>query len=700
MAFGAQLSVVSLLWSALFATAFAGDVLRTHGFTTCLESSDIEVKKLDISFDRTSNKINFDIVGSSKKSQKIKASLVVNAYGQSFTKDFDPCDKKTKVDKLCPVPAREFVAKDELELPDEVISKIPSIAFAIPDLEAEATLKLKSKDGDDDLACIKSTVNNGKTLQTPAVSYAAVGIAGAALVLTGISALSAGGTPGVASSGPSFGDVVGWFHSMATNGMLSVNYPPVYRSFTKNFAFSGGLLPWTQMQTSIDSFRNVTGGNLTTDSVEFLKNATLVFSDQSSSKSKRSLDNALSFSRLVARDSDSDNSGVNHIVKGIQGYVEQLSIPKSNTFMTVLLIFAIVIAAIAAGILLLKVILEVWALRGSFPAALTDFRKHYWGLLARTITNLILILYGIWTLYCVFQFTRGDSWAAKVLAAVTLAIFTAILAFFTWRIWSLARKFKKSDGDATALYEDRETWRKYSLFYDAYKQGYWWLFVPLIAYMFIKGCIIAGADGHGLIQSGGQLIVEAVLLVLLLWARPYETKSSQWIHISIQVVRVLSVACIIVFVQELGMSQTTKTVTGVALVAVQSTLTGILAILIAVNAIIMLCRKNPHLKRQEDREKAGRDLDNLTPLDARNSLLMETRENERREDLGKLNNTSLYEPYRDIPLKKSHHTPSESTDRLVTNAPLPGRNRRNVSQDSDGPSLYSDHRDQHVGRAY
>ncbi len=112
------------------------------------------------------------------------------------------------------------------------------------------------------------------------------------------------------------------------------------------------------------------------------------------------------------------------------------------------------------------------------------------------------------------------------------------------------------------------------------------------------------------------------------------------INIFIQVVRALSVVCILVFVEELGIAQTTQTITGVVLIAVQSALTAVLAILIAVNAIIMCCKENPHRKRRKEAgkssnptpnssssnpgtEKLNRDLDNLTPLDARNSLLMD-----------------------------------------------------------------------------
>ena len=560
---------------------------------------------------------------------------------------------------------------------------MPAIAFQVPDIAAIATLQLKPKGSDENVACVKSQVSNGKTADVPAVAYISAGVAGAALVLTGVTAASSaftGGSGAAASSAggagtisPSFTEVFGWLQGMAMNGMLSVNYPQVYRSFSKNFAFSTGLIPWGQMQTAIDNFRASTGGNLTQSSFQFLQNATLVFPDGSQDSSERSsLGKAKRafdyFSQLAAREIETSvgNDGSNTTidapgapesirvaVRGIEAYVNQLSIPSANTFMTVLLIVAIVIAAIAVGILFVKVVLEFWALFGSFPESLTGFRKHYWGSIARAITNLILILYGVWVLYCVFQFTNGDSWAAKTLAGVTLAIFTGILGFFSYKIWSVARQLKNSEGDASALYDDKNIWVKYSLFYESYRRDYWWIFVPTIGYMFARGCILAAADGHGMVQSGAQLAVEAVMLILLLWSRPYERRSGNIINISIQVVRVLSVVCILVFVEEFGIAQTTQTVTGVVLIAVQSALTGILAILIIWNAVIACCKENPHRKRRKEmgkrellplnltflttstlimscdhitftnnpKEKIQRDLDTLTPLDARNSLL-------------------------------------------------------------------------------
>lgn len=489
------------------------------------------------------------------------------------------------------------------------MSAIPSIAFSVPDLDSQATMQLKAVDGGQQLACITSTVTNGKTLNVNSVAYIAAGMAAGALALSGLSALSAAGQAGAPTSSPTFGEVVGWFQSMALNGMVSAPLPGVYQSWSKNFAFSTGLFTWDSAQRSIDTFREKTGGNLTENNVDFLRNnATLIHVDQGLNMTKR----ALEYATLWARDEINTNVGngtegssesdskVMHSVKGMQGYFEELTIPSGNTFMTVLLIFAIVIAAITVGILLFKVILESWALCGNFPKRLTNFRKRYWWILAKTITNLILVLYGIWVLYCVYQFKNGDSWAAKLLAGITLALFTAVLVFFTWKIYSIAQKFKKMEGDSSALYENKEVWRKYSIFYENYKKNYWWIFVPIIIYMFARGCVIAGADGHGMAQIAGQLIVESILLALLLWARPFTLKSGNWINIIIQVVRVLSAVCILVFVEELGVAQTTKTVTGLVLVVMQAVLTGLLAILIAVNAIVICCKQNPHRKKRKE----------------------------------------------------------------------------------------------------
>lgn len=610
-------------------------ILTTSGFISCLPESNITVQNLDIKYNADEKQVTFDVTGTSASEQNVTAQLNVVAYGINvYQRSFDPCSSSTYVSHLCPVPEGQFLATGTQVIPDEYASQIPRIAFSVPDIIATATLELKTLDTDVDVACIRATVNNGKTAHAPAVSYVAAGIAGAALIMTG--ATTAGAAAGTAGGGlatggstapnagtttPSFIEVFSWFQGLAMNGMISVNYPPVYRSFTKNFAFSTGIIPWTAMQTSIDKFRARTGGNLTENSVQYLKDSRTEYMVGVSKVSRRAYN-----SIITARDSIStsvDTVGTNSAsnvsshsplpaettLNGIKAYVEELSVPEANTFLTVLLIVACVIAIIVVGILLCKVILETWALFGSFPKSLAGFRKHYWATMARSIIQLILVLYGIWVLYCIFQFTNGDSWAAKTLAAASLTIVSGILAYFAFKIWQTATLLKQMDGDASGLYRDKENWLKYSMFYDSYSKDYWWMFIPVILYMFSKGCILAAGNGHGLGQTIAQLIIELLMLGLLIWKRPFERRSGNVINIIIQVVRGLSVACILVFVEELGISQTTQTVTGVVLIAVQSILTTVLAILIATNAMIVFFKQNPHRKRRKAANKDSGDLD-------------------------------------------------------------------------------------------
>lgn len=82
----------------------AGDVLKTNGYSSCLNgTSDITVDKLDIEFDRTTKKVKFDVAGSNGKQQKVMAKIIVKAYGiEVYNNQFDPCNEGTKVDQLCP----------------------------------------------------------------------------------------------------------------------------------------------------------------------------------------------------------------------------------------------------------------------------------------------------------------------------------------------------------------------------------------------------------------------------------------------------------------------------------------------------------------------------------------------------------------------------------------------------------------------
>jgi spore coat protein U-like protein len=104
-------TLVALASLALLPSVLAADVLKTNGFSNCNNgSSTVKVNNVDISFDKSTGNIDFDVSGTSTQQQFVTAELIVTAYGvKVYNNSFDPCDDSTKVDQLCPGMSHEFV---------------------------------------------------------------------------------------------------------------------------------------------------------------------------------------------------------------------------------------------------------------------------------------------------------------------------------------------------------------------------------------------------------------------------------------------------------------------------------------------------------------------------------------------------------------------------------------------------------------
>ena len=284
----------------------------------------------------------------------------------------------------------------------------------------------------------------------------------------------------------------------------------------------------------------------------------------------------------------------------------------------------LVLAGLAVAMLLLRLVLELWALCGHLSKRFEEFRQDYWIIFFTTIVRVVVIVYGTWALYCLYQFRAGDSWAASLLAALTLAVFTVLIGFFTLRIFYLAGKARSLEGGVDELYEHKPWMRKYGFFDHQFKSRLWWFFVPIIILSLVRAFLIVFGAGSGLVQAIGILAAEGIFLVILFWRRPYDGRGANVVNAMIAVVRVLSIICILIFVQELGksvsvtklisgISRTTQTILGVVLIAIQSTLTVVLAILIIISGIASCLHKRKPTPRNI-RQSAGSD-DDLRPLD-------------------------------------------------------------------------------------
>ncbi|KAK9366057.1 hypothetical protein V1509DRAFT_649053 [Lipomyces kononenkoae] len=611
MRYFSAISSLAVLATSRFVQA--DGTIGTSTFYTCDNiNATIIASNFSVSYSQQTKNITFDIAGTSEEQQNVTATIFVSAYGKNlFNYTFDPCDYN--IGPLCPAPSGTFSANGSVAIPSQYASQVPSIAFSLPDLDGYAKLTISNSESQEEIGCFQSSFSNGKTARQPSVTYASAAIAGAALAVSGLAMLShaafSASSSFTSGSSPGVADVVGWTQSMAMNGMMSVNYPTVFKAFSQNFGWSLCMIPWSGMQQGIDNLRSHTGGNMTLSSWEVLQASTVLdyqtgavilvnntASNDAGSKLIRRL--TLDGIDLSASNSTTANgSQAVHVLTTVQGigrYVEHLMLPNANTFMTVLIFFAIILGIVVCSILLFRIVLEIWTQFGSLSKPLESFRHRYWLFMGSTIVRVILILYGTWVLYCLYQFKLGDSWASLLLASITLGIFTAIIGGFTIRIFWIAHKASKQGG-IEELYEHKPWIRRYGLFYGQFKSQYWWFFVAITVVTVGRSAFIALGDGNGLVQVIGQLVIEILFVLVLFAIRPFSSRSGNVINAIIAIVRIASLACILVFVEELGIAAETTTIVGIVLIVIQAVLTALLALLIIIQAIVVLL-ENPKRK--------------------------------------------------------------------------------------------------------
>ena len=89
------------LLSALPAGVLGGDILSTTGFSECVNNPSIKVTNLNVTYNKNTRQLDFDVAGISTEVQKVEAKLIVSAYGKEVYSDsFNPCD--TGMPEMCP----------------------------------------------------------------------------------------------------------------------------------------------------------------------------------------------------------------------------------------------------------------------------------------------------------------------------------------------------------------------------------------------------------------------------------------------------------------------------------------------------------------------------------------------------------------------------------------------------------------------
>lgn len=370
------------------------------------------------------------------------------------------------------------------------VAAIPPIALTIPDFEGEAILRIFSNTSRSQIACYSAVLTNGATFSHPAAVGSILGVfTFVALIASFATAIYGEAVPTMRlhyAHSLSVGVVFAVWHHIFFTGALSVNWPSVLPSWWSNFAWAGGMIYSSSMQSSID---NLIGNNIgNTASIGAAQsgneNANVgggfdvasLYKRAFTSDMERRSDHPLfrdivseiygrGRSVVLRRDvvqrqvertlqsratTDGSNDGYQWggsavrdglplpgNYSGFAGNLASEGIRVSNAFVTGLLWFIILLVLVVAAGIALKWILEGLARFKTIKEdRLKFFREHWIGYTAAVALRTCYIAFFMIMFLTIFQFTYGSSSGVKAIAAIFFILFfVGMLGLATYAYW-------------------------------------------------------------------------------------------------------------------------------------------------------------------------------------------------------------------------------------------------------------------------
>ncbi|KAJ7502727.1 hypothetical protein B0H11DRAFT_2187957 [Mycena galericulata] len=609
--------LLSLLLLLLPLPSFAvtDGTLFTSSVTYCEPPETLLIQQFDVKYFNANQSIFFDISAASVENNvNVSANILVNVYGLRLVNvTIDLCS--ILAGALCPLPMYNFVGSQSISLPNSlgVSNRIPSIAFSIPDLEAYAQLTLVEVGTGQIKACVQATLSNGWSTRQPAVEWATAGLALFALL-----AAAWQSTRPHAVVPYRLLDLLHFYQTIAATAFLSLNYPSLYRAFAINFAWAMGLIssPNSKLQTSIDTMRALTGGNMANASA----GAAVGFVDRKLSpwNTNLQLPSSSSFTQSLFADTSSADTGMTNLTfnrialngiqqltttegevqtvtsdssnilqAGIPIYVNSIHIATANAFMTTFLVSLIVVAiALAVAALAYGALYAANHFHWGTPEKRHRLKSSYlayiraWALrLSRRPDPAPQGLIGLppITILTFYQWSLKDSWLSVLLSVIA---FLAIWALVIYPVFLTLRLVRRQSQDGLEF--NSEHLASHGPLYAQYRTPRYYFFIPFLLSTFVKAVVIAAGAGNGIAQVIVLLIVELAVVVAHILLKPYNSRGGDVFSTYLAIVRLVCTGSMIAFVESISIAAIPR----VAIGAVISVIFSIAVLILAINLFL------------------------------------------------------------------------------------------------------------------
>ncbi|KAF2859690.1 TRP-domain-containing protein [Piedraia hortae CBS 480.64] len=451
--------------------------LFTGNFGDCLGNSLINVTRFDAAYYKDNMTVLFHLEGNSGlANESLMMFIGVYAYGENrFDLTFNPCN--ANINSLCPLNRSVPVeAAGIIPVAPADVANIPPIALSIPDFEGEAILRIFANSTQSEIGCYSAVITNGNSFGQPKAGGTILGVFTLVTLLTSFAtAIYGDSVPTMRlhyAHSLSVGLVIAVFQHIYFSGALSVNWPSVLVAWWSNFAWAGGMIHSSSMQSSINRLIGNNVGNTSQvgaasagstqeslgggyDISKIYKRAvdlglkpfsshpiardvaTEIYRVPDEIFSKRHIyqrDLTHAIARRGLANSSTGYTFYGHPVgnglplpgnySGFAGTLAPLDIGASNAFMTgflwLLILFAILVGAIVA----FKFALEGLAGAKMIKQDRLRFFRQHWVqyTVALALRTWYLALFMMMFL-TIFQFTYSSSGAVKGIAAIVFALY-------------------------------------------------------------------------------------------------------------------------------------------------------------------------------------------------------------------------------------------------------------------------------------
>ena len=617
--------------AAFMAPAVSAEkMLMSTSLSTCLAESSFSASLFNVVYTPNNDSISVNMLARSTISGKVKFKVLASVYGYPLldNEEFDPCDFEGG-EGLCPMNVGDITSGFNLQV-DGASKRIPGIAYEIPDLDATVHVEIIKKDTGDVVACLETSISNGKTVDLLGVKWATAVVAGLALVASAlVSGLGHSNTAShVASNALS---LFGYFQAQAIIGLTAVRLPPIVSAWAQDFQWSMGIIRVGFMQDVFTWYQRATGGtparlldSLTNVSVHVQKrgldlaNAGVNLFKRGMAMAPRAIGGGLAKRGNIQSDDGS------YVVYGIQRVAFKAKIESTNLFMTGLTFFCVFVVITILCVAAFKGLCELFAKqKWMAPDKFLEFRNGWLTVAKGIMFRMTLIGFPQLAILCLWEFTQVDSAAEVVLAVFFFLGMVTTLAWGASKVIRIARRsVAMHRNPAYILFSDPQALNKWGFLYVQFRASAYYFIVPVLIYTLIKAMLVAFAQKTPVAQAVGFLILEIAALIGASVMRPWMDKSTNSFNIAICAVNFFNSICLLLFANPFGLPLIVTGVAGVVLFVLNAVFALVLLIMIIVSTTIVFFRKNPDARYQvmaDDRAsfmKSQTQLNTTTELDA------------------------------------------------------------------------------------